>query len=60
MKKKIVITQTKSIIGRLPKHKSTILSLGLKGIGKTVKLENTPSIRGMIRSVSYMLKIKDK
>ncbi|AZP36204.1 50S ribosomal protein L30 [Candidatus Annandia adelgestsuga] len=54
---KIYITQIKSSIGILPKHKSTLNGLGLKGIGHTVLRNNTPSIRGMINLISYMIKI---
>ena len=58
MMKKISITQIKSTIGRLPKHKKTMLGLGLKRIRHTVIREDTPAIRGMINQVSYMIHIK--
>lgn len=51
------ITQVKSSIGRLPKHKLTLMGLGLRHIGHTVKRQNTPSIQGMIKKISYMLKV---
>lgn len=59
MKKFIKITQKKSSIGRLSKHKLTLKGLGLRRIGHTVKVKNNPSIRGMINVISYMLKIED-
>lgn len=58
--KKIIIKQIKSIIGRLPKHKSTMRGLGLRYIGDVVVREDTPSIRGMIKKVFYMIKVKEK
>ncbi|WP_075432234.1 50S ribosomal protein L30 [Buchnera aphidicola] len=58
--KKLVIQQIKSIIGRLPKHKATMRCLGLRYIGDIVVREDTPSIRGMIKKVCYMIKIKEK
>ncbi|ALD15430.1 50S ribosomal protein L30 [Buchnera aphidicola (Aphis glycines)] len=58
--KTITITQVKSSIGRIPKHKKTLFGLGLRFIGHTVTLEDTPSIRGMIKKVSYILKIQEK
>lgn len=58
MTKKLTITQTKSTIGRLAKHKQCILGLGLRRIGHSVTLEDTPSIRGMINKVSYMIKVE--
>ena len=57
--KTIKITQTKSAIGRLPKHRATLTGLGLRRIGHTVELEDTPSVRGMINLVSYMVKVED-
>lgn len=59
MIKTIRITQVKSSIGRLSKHKFTLMGLGLRYIGHTVQREDTPSIRGMIRLISYMLKIQE-
>ncbi len=57
-KKTIKITQTKSSIGRLPKHKATLTGLGLRRIGHTVELEDTAAVRGMVHRVNYMLKIE--
>ena len=58
-KKTIKVTQTKSSIGRLPKHKASILGLGLRRIGHTVEVEDTPSVRGMINAVYYMVKVEE-
>ena len=58
-KKTLKVTQVRSTIGRLPKHKATITGLGLRRIGQTVELEDTPSVRGMINAVSYMVRIED-
>ncbi|MDB9949759.1 50S ribosomal protein L30, partial [Porticoccaceae bacterium] len=49
--KKIKVTQTKSIIGRLQNHKACVSGLGLRRIGHTVEVEDTPSVRGMINKV---------
>ncbi|AKC32490.1 50S ribosomal protein L30 [Candidatus Pantoea carbekii] len=59
MIKKIKITQIRSSIGCLPKHKATLVGLGLNYLGHTVIREDTSAIRGMIRLISYMLKIED-
>ncbi|CUR53568.1 50S ribosomal protein L30 [Serratia symbiotica] len=59
MIKIIKITQIRSSIGCLPKHKATIIGLGLRHIGHVVKHEDTFSIRGMINLVSYMIKIEE-
>lgn len=59
MAKTIKVTQTKSSIGRLPKHKATLRGLGLRRINHTVELEDTPCIRGMINQVYYMVKVEE-
>ncbi|CAL4323182.1 50S ribosomal protein L30 [Buchnera aphidicola] len=61
MKKKILkITQIKSSIGILPKHKATLLGLGLRFINHSVYREMTKSNLGMIKKISYLLKIKQR
>ncbi|GAA5137961.1 50S ribosomal protein L30 [Thalassotalea piscium] len=59
MAKTVKVTQVKSSIGRLPKHRATLKGLGLRRINHTVELEDTPSVRGMINRVSYMIKVED-
>ncbi|VFP83039.1 50S ribosomal protein L30 [Candidatus Erwinia haradaeae] len=54
----IKITQTRSAIGRLPKHKATLMGLGLRRMNHTVYREDTSSIRGMINRISYMIKVE--
>ena len=54
--KTVKVTQVKSSIGRLPKHKATLRGLGLRRINHTVELEDTACVRGMINQVSYMVK----
>ena len=53
--KKIRVTQTKSAAGRLPKHKSCVAGLGLRRIGHTVEVQDTPAVRGMIDKVRYLV-----
>ncbi len=57
-KPKLSITLVKSRAGRLPKHKATLVGLGLRRIGQTVTLEDTPCIRGMINQISYLLVVE--
>lgn len=59
MAKTIKITQVRSSIGRIPKHKATLVGLGLRHIGHTVEREDTPAIRGMVNQVSYMVKVEE-
>ena len=58
-KKTIKVTQVKSSIGRLPKHVATLKGLGLRRIRHTVELEDTPSVRGMINKISYMVQVDE-
>lgn len=55
----IKVTQTKSSIGRLPKHKLCLKGLGLRRINHTVEVEDTPCTRGMINKVHYMVKVEE-
>jgi len=58
MADKIKVTLTRSVHGRLKNHKACVAGLGLRRIGHTVEVEDTPSVRGMINKVSYMLKVE--
>ena len=59
MAKTVKVTQVKSSIGRLPKHRATLKGLGLRKINHTVELEDTPSVRGMINKVSHLVKAEE-
>lgn len=52
------VTQTRSTIGILPKHKATMSGLGLRRIGHSVQLEDTPAVRGMIHKVNYLVRVE--
>jgi large subunit ribosomal protein L30 len=56
--KTLKITQQRSAIGRLAAHKACLRGLGLRRIGHTVEVEDSPSVRGMINKVSYMIKVE--
>ncbi|EEB76991.1 MAG: 50S ribosomal protein L30 [Halioglobus sp.] len=55
----IKVTQVKSVNGRLPNHKACVAGLGLRRIGHTVEVEDTPSTRGMINKVHYLVRVED-
>lgn len=52
------ITQIKSTIGCLKKHRACVAGLGLRRIGHSVERADTPAIRGMVAKVSYLLKVE--
>ena len=57
--KKIRVTQTKSVAGRLPKHKKCVAGLGLRRIGHTVEVVDTPQSRGMIYTVRHLVVVEE-
>jgi len=58
-KKTIKVTQIASPIGRPEVQRKTLIGLGLNKMNKTVELEDTPSIRGMIKKVSHLLRVEE-
>lgn len=57
MVEKIRVTLVKSGIGKNKKIRETLRGLGLTKLNKTVELENTPAIRGMINKVLFLVRI---
>ncbi|MGE5027708.1 MAG: 50S ribosomal protein L30 [Betaproteobacteria bacterium] len=53
---KLKVTQVKSVIGTIQSHRACVRGLGLKRIGHTVEVEDTPAVRGMINTVNYLVK----
>lgn len=53
---KVKVTLVKSVIGTIESHRACVRGLGLRRIGSTSVVENTPSVRGMINQVSYLVK----
>ncbi len=52
------VTLVRSTNKRLAKHKACVSGLGLRRVGHTVEVEDTPSVRGMIERVRYMLRVE--
>ncbi len=59
-KKTLTVRQTGSPIRREASQRATLVGLGLNKIGRTRTLEDTPSVRGMIRKVSHMVEIVEE
>jgi len=57
-KKTVKVTQVKSSSGRLQSHKACVAGLGLRRIGHTVEVEDTPSTRGMMNKVHYLITVE--
>ena len=56
---KVKVTLVRSTIGRLAAHKACVAGLGIRRMHQTVEVEDTPCNRGMINTVSYMLKVEE-
>ncbi len=55
----IKVKQIKSRINAPKDQKPTLLALGLRKISQVVEVEDTPSIRGMIRKVHHLVSLID-
>lgn len=55
-KGKIKVTQIKSVIGTIEKHRACVRGLGLRRLHHTVVVLDTPENRGMINRVNYLVK----
>ena len=54
------VTLVRSMIGRPEKHRRVLRGMGLTRINKTVELEDTPAIRGMIPKESHLVMAEEK
>ena len=58
-KKTIKVTQIASPIGKPDDQRATLIGLGLNKMNRTRELEDTPSVRGMIKKVSHLVKVEE-
>ena len=57
--KKIRVTLVKGLRGTIEKHRACVRGLGLRHREHTVEVQDTPSVRGMINKVSFLVKVED-
>jgi len=57
--KRVRVTQIASPAGRKPGQRETLIGLGLNKQRRTRELEDTPSVRGMIRKVAHLIRVED-
>ncbi|GMO47058.1 MAG: 50S ribosomal protein L30 [Termitinemataceae bacterium] len=57
--KKMRIRLVRSTIGRLPKQRATVRSLGLRKIGSTVEVVKNEAVLGMVKKVSHLVSVED-
>jgi large subunit ribosomal protein L30 len=56
---RVKVTQIASVAGRKPGQKETLMGLGLNKIRRVKVLEDTPSVRGMIRKVAHLVQVEE-
>tara|TARA_B100000959_G_scaffold207966_1_gene218330 strand:- start:997 stop:1179 length:183 start_codon:yes stop_codon:yes gene_type:complete len=59
MSTRIEIKQIKSSIGHKQNVKKTLIALGFKKMNQVIVKNNTPQIRGMIKSIEFLLDVKE-
>ena len=57
--KQVKVTLIRSVIGQKPDQVATVRSLGLKKINSSNILPDNDSVRGMVASVSHLVKIEE-
>jgi large subunit ribosomal protein L30 len=58
--KVIEVTLVRSGVTRPDTQQRTLRGLGLTRMNRTVRLKDTPAIRGMIRKISHLVKVVEK
>jgi large subunit ribosomal protein L30 len=58
-KKKLKVTQVRSLIGQCKANRAVVKGLGLTRLGKSVIVENTPAFRGMIKKVIHLVAVEE-
>jgi large subunit ribosomal protein L30 len=56
-KKTLTVKLVRSVAGTRESHRATVRGLGLRKTNSTATLEDTPSVRGMINKVSYLVQV---
>ena len=59
MTKTLQIKQIKSSIGYKKKAKATLVALGLRKINQVVEHKNSNQIQGMIKTIPYLIEVKE-
>ncbi len=56
---RLKVTLSRSSIGCTERQQATLMGLGLRRIGRSRELENTPAVRGMIKSVLHLIQVEE-
>ena len=55
----VKIRLRRSAIGTSPRQRETLRGLGLKRVGKSVILKDSPAVRGMVRAVAHLVEAEE-
>lgn len=55
---KIRLTQIRSSNRRTERQRACLMGLGVRGMGRTVEVVDTPANRGMVKKVDFMLRVE--
>lgn len=56
---RLKVTLKRSAISRPFEQQATIQGLGLRRIGQSRVLENTPAVRGMVKKVLHLIEVEE-
>ena len=56
---KIKVTQIRSRIGSTKRQKNTLDALGLRRMNRTVEVEGSPQVLGMVNKVKHLVKVEE-
>ncbi len=56
---RLKVTLKASSIGSNPNQRENLKGLGLRKIGQSRVLENTPSVRGMVKKVLHLVEVEE-
>ncbi|MBT2698339.1 50S ribosomal protein L30 [Neobacillus sp. C211] len=60
MANKLLVTLTRSVIGRPGDQRETVKALGLRKLNQTVEHQDNAAIRGMITKVAHLVTVKEQ
>jgi large subunit ribosomal protein L30 len=55
----IKITQVKSSIGQTKRQKATLIALGIKKMGQSIKIETSAQTQGMVNKIAHLVTIEE-
>jgi large subunit ribosomal protein L30 len=60
MANKLLVTLTRSVIGRPGDQRETVKALGLRKLNQTVEHQDNAAIRGMITKVAHLVTVNEQ